>query len=111
MPLTLDISVNKPVKNFLRGEFQEWYSKQVVQQLEGEDIETCELKPIDLNMSVLKKVGAQLVEMVNYFEDNLVNGFLHSWITGALDGVEDDGVEDKLLRLCTDLSIGPSRRA
>ena len=83
-----------------------------MQQLQGEDIETCKLKPIDLSMSVFKKVRAQwLVEMVNYFEDNLVNGFLHSWITGALDGIEDDGVEDKLLRLCTDLSIGPSRRA
>jgi len=47
-----------------------------VQQLEGEDIETCELKPIDLSMSVLKNVRAKwLVEMVNYFEDNLLMGF------------------------------------
>ena len=36
---SLDISVNKPAKDFLRGKFQEWHSEQVVKQLEGEDIE------------------------------------------------------------------------
>ena len=58
-----------------------------MQQQEGEDIETCELKPIDLSMSVVKEVGAKwLVEMAKYFEDNptiIVNGFLRSGITGA----------------------------
>ena len=77
----MDISVNKPEKDFLRRKFQRWYSEQVTKQLEGVEIETCELEPIDLSLSVLKEVGAKwLVEMAKYFEDNpmiIVNG-VHS---------------------------------
>lgn len=95
----MDISVNKPAKDFLRRKFQEWYSEQVMKQLEGVDIETCELEPIDLSLSVLKEVGAKwLVEMAKYFEDNpmiIVNGFIRSGITGALDGVETDSMDDE----------------
>lgn len=31
----LDLSVNKPGKDFLRAKFQEWYSKIILKQLEG----------------------------------------------------------------------------
>ena len=58
-----------------------------MKQLEDVDIETCELEPIDLSLSVLKEVGAKwLVEMAKYFEDNqmiIVNGFIRSGIIGA----------------------------
>ena len=40
----MDISVNDPAKDFLKGKFQEWYSTQVMEQLEGQDIETSEIK-------------------------------------------------------------------
>lgn len=50
----LDISVNKAVKEFLRGRFQEWYSKQMCSQLKGEK----ERSPIDLRLSTLKPLGA-----------------------------------------------------
>ena len=94
----MDVSVNKPAKDFLRRKFQEWYSEQVMKQMEGMEIESCEIKPIDLSMSVLKEVGAKwLVEMAEYFQENpriIVNGFIRSGITGALDGVEDDNLED-----------------
>jgi len=70
-----------------------------MKQLEGVDIETCELKPTDLSLSMLKEVGAKrLVEIAKYFEDNpmiIVNGFIRSGVTGALEGVEDDSVEDE----------------
>ena len=76
----MDISVNKPAKDFLKGKFQEWYSTQVMEQLEGQDIETSEIKPIDLSMAVLREVGAKwLVEMAEYFENNpqiIINGFI-----------------------------------
>lgn len=40
----LDVVVNKPVKDFLKGRFQEWYANQVQQQLaDGE-----ELKLVDM---------------------------------------------------------------
>ena len=70
-----------------------------MKQIEGVDIETCELKPTDLSLSMLKEVGAKrLVEMAKYFKDNpmiIVNGFICSGVTGALEGVEDDSVEDE----------------
>lgn len=47
----MDVSVNKPAKDFLREKFQEWYSNQVMKQLEGRDIETSQLEPIDLTIS------------------------------------------------------------
>lgn len=46
----LDVSVNKAAKEFLRGQFQEWYSEQICQQLKGKgDI----LNPVDLRMSIV----------------------------------------------------------
>ena len=95
----MDISVNKPAKDFLRGKFQEWYSNQVMEQLEGQDIETSDIQPIDLRMTVLKEVGAKwLVEMATYFAENpkiIVNGFIRSGITGALDGLEGNTLESE----------------
>ena len=36
----MDISVNKPAKEFLKKKkFQEWYADQVTEQLVGQDVE------------------------------------------------------------------------
>ena len=35
----IDISVNKPAKEYLRQKFQEWYADQVIRQLEGKNVE------------------------------------------------------------------------
>ena len=67
----MDLSVNKPAKNFLKQRFQQWYSEQIANQLEGRDIESTELQPIDLSLPVLKTLGARwMVEMADYFADN-----------------------------------------
>ena len=50
----LDVSVNKPAKVFLREQFQNWYSDQICQQLQG----TIESKPVDLHLSIMKPLGA-----------------------------------------------------
>ena len=50
----LDVSVKQPAKQFLRQKFDEWYSQQVINQLNGksdEEIEHFELPPIDLSMA------------------------------------------------------------
>ena len=47
----LDISINKPAKNFLREQFQDWYADQICQQLQGKT----ETKPVDLHLSVMKR--------------------------------------------------------
>ena len=71
----LDISINKPVKEFLRGRFQEWYSKQVCNQLKGEE----ERSPIDLRLSILKPLGATWMiaahEYIARKPDIVSNGF------------------------------------
>ena len=90
----MDISVNKPAKDFIKREFEQWYAKQVMRQLQGQDIETAELPEINLGLLVVKEVGAKwLVSMVEYIGENpqfIVNGFIRSGITAALDGDESD---------------------
>jgi len=39
----MDLSVNKPAKDFLKRHFEDWYSQQVTKQFEGRDIESTDL--------------------------------------------------------------------
>ncbi|MCG8626916.1 MAG: hypothetical protein MJE68_33560, partial [Proteobacteria bacterium] len=86
----LDISVNKPAKDFLKRKFEDWYSNEIMKQLEGREIESAKLQPINLGMPVLKELGARwIVEMAAYFGENpqiIVNGFVKTGIAEALDG-------------------------
>ena len=70
-----------------------------MKQLEGKDIESAELHPINLGMPVLKELGAKwMVEMAEYFGENpqvVVNGFMKAGIAGALDGHIDCGPEEE----------------
>lgn len=90
----MDISVNKPVKDILKRRFEDWYSQQITKQLEGNDIESVDLKPVNLALPVLKELGARwMVEMAEYFNDNpqiIVNGFVKAGIAGAVDGHVDE---------------------
>ena len=90
----MDLSVNKPAKDFLKHRFEDWYAEQVTAQLRGRVITTTDLEPINLRLAVLKELGARwLVEMFDYFQDNpqiIVNGFVKSGITHALGGEEDE---------------------
>lgn len=45
----LDLSVNKPAKDFLRARFQEWYGGEICQQLDR-----CVTEQVDMRMSVMK---------------------------------------------------------
>ena len=89
----LDISVNKLAKDFLKQKFQEWYSVQILQQLDLSATNQ-ELQPIDLCLPVLRKLGAKwLVEMAQYVGNNpdfIVKGFLRAGISRALDDTESD---------------------
>ena len=60
----MDISVNKPAKEYLKKEFEDWYSKQVMQQLDGkdmDDLESIEIQPINLR----KFLQSGLLEWLN----------------------------------------------
>ena len=49
----LDVSVNKAAKNFLCGQFQDWYVTQICDHLKTVD------KPSDLKLSIVKPLGAK----------------------------------------------------
>ncbi len=79
----MDVSVNKPAKDFLKRKFEAWYSNQVMQQLHGvEDIDSFELTPVDLSYGRVKELSATwIVEMVDHLTAHpeiIVNGFIHS---------------------------------
>lgn len=91
----MDIAVNKPAKVYLKRIFDEWYSEQVLKQLQEQDTDylgTVDLQPINLGLPALKEIGAQwLVDMASYISDNpqfIVNGFRHSGIIPTLNGQE-----------------------
>ena len=86
----MDISVNKPAKDFLKRKFEAWYSDEVIKQFCGKDIDSVELQPIKMCLAELKILGAKwLVEMAEYISDNpqfIVIGFRRAGICAALDG-------------------------
>ncbi len=89
----LDISVNKPAKDFLKRKFEDWYSEKISNQLCGhstEELESIELNPVRLSLPLMKElVASWLVEMFEYIQNNpqiAVNGFLRAGICDALDG-------------------------
>ena len=48
----MNISVNKPLKDFLNRKFEEWYSTEIEKQLRGRAIDEAALEkqPVDLSM-------------------------------------------------------------
>ena len=81
------------LKEFLRQKFQEWYSNEITKQLDKEDIEAATLEPINMCLPIMKELGAHwLFEMAEYIVDTpkfIVNGFIWSGISKALDGERD----------------------
>lgn len=78
----MDISVNKPAKDFLRGEFKSWYAKQVCSQFRGES----EKAPIDMRLSVVKPLGFEwMKKLYDYIKSRphlVSNGFkdIHDYL-------------------------------
>ena len=106
----MNVAVNKPAKDFIKRQFEQWYSEEVMKQLDGKDMEYLQvaaIQPIDLSMQVMKHVGATwLVEMAEFISDSpqlIVDGFVRLGITGALDGVlQDEAGDDPLDEYETD---------
>ena len=76
----MDIAVNKPAKSYLWQQFQDWYSKQILGQLEGQDMANAVLEPVDMSLPIMKELGAKwLMDMAEYLAANpqfVVNGGL-----------------------------------
>lgn len=78
----MDSSVNKAVKEFIRGKFQSWYSDQLCKKIsEGKSDEHL----VDLKMNVVKPLSAHwliaLYEHMKSKPEIIKNGFLGSGIT------------------------------
>ena len=82
----LDVSVNKPVKEFLRKQFHSWYGGKICKQLN----KGTERVPIDLKLSTMKPLGAQwMIKLQDYLKTKpefLVNGFRAVGIVECLSG-------------------------
>ena len=58
----MDIAINKPAKEFIKRRFEQWYSEEVIKQLDGkemDELEAAEMQTIDLSMQVVKQIGAK----------------------------------------------------
>ena len=79
----LDLSVNKPAKDFMRAKFQKWYSEIICKQLEDKVEEE-----VDLRLSIMKPLTARwTIDMCEYFRsrpDIIINGFNAAGIVEAL---------------------------
>ena len=80
----LDVSVNKPAKEFLRKQFHEWYANKICKQLQ----DNTPVTPVDLKLSVMKPLGAQwMIKLYDYFKSKpeiIENGFKRVGINGVL---------------------------
>ena len=79
----LDISVNKAAKEFLRRQFQDWYSPKITSQLQaGSTVE-----PVDMRMAVVKPLSARwMIALYDYLKSKpeiIKNGFHHAGIMAA----------------------------
>ena len=70
-----------------------------MKQLEGKDIKSAKLQPINLGMPVLKELSVKwMVEMSEYSYENpqiIINGFVKAGVAGALEGSIDCGTEEE----------------
>ena len=56
----MDLSVNKPAKQYLQKCFEDWYANEIVKQLSEEYFEREEettLKPVDMTFSLMELGG------------------------------------------------------
>ena len=88
----MDMSINKPIKSFLKDQFAHWYVEQLLQQCEDQNdvrLEDVILEPIDMSMAIMKNASAKwFVKMAGCIADNpqfIANGFERASICRALD--------------------------
>ena len=79
----LDLSVNKPAKDFLRAKFQEWYGDQICRQLDDGIMEE-----VDLRLSILKPLAAQwMIDFYTHLMSHpsiIISGFCAAGIKDIL---------------------------
>ena len=81
----MDLSVNKATKEFLRSQFQAWYSEKISVQT---TTSVSHITPVDLKLSIMMPIGAKwMVQLFDYFQarpEIISNGFSAAGITECL---------------------------
>ena len=84
----LDLSINKPAKDFLRSQFEEWYAQELSTILQAQSEDTGTDTSVDLKLSVIKPIAASWIVSLNDYiqrKPELVkNGFMKAGITNYL---------------------------
>ena len=84
----LDLSINKPAKDFLRTQFQEWYAQELSTILQAQSEGTGTDTSVDLKLSVIKPIAAGwIVSLYDYIKrkpELVKNGFKEAGITNYL---------------------------
>lgn len=82
----LDLSVNKPAKDFMKQKFQDWYGNIICTQLDNGVDEI-----VDLRLSIMKPLIANwCIDLFHHFAsspDIIINGFKAAGIVDALQDV------------------------
>ena len=88
---TLDVSLNKPVKDEMKKQFQTWYFEQVQKQLQ-EGVPINQVK-VEMPASVMKNLSANWImstwESLKSRSEMAVNGFRKAGILSAIDSIMD----------------------
>ena len=88
---TLDASLNKPVKDEMKKQFQTWYFEQVQKQLQ-EGVPINQVK-VEMPASVMKNLSANWImstwESLKSRSEMAVNGFRKAGILSAIDSIMD----------------------
>ena len=87
----MDMSVNKPEKDFLNRHFEDWYAGEVMKQLDGKEDEATEIQPWsthakEARSQVAGSDGRALCRQLQI----IVNGFIRAGIASALDHVSNE---------------------
>ena len=69
----------KAAKDYLRWQFQEWYSNQILKQLD-EGTEVKDLEPVDLQLSTMKPIAAEWIKSM----------FFISWVGLLLSDMDSN---------------------
>lgn len=79
----LDLSVNKPAKDFMKSQFQDWYGNIICKQLINKIEE-----PVDMRLTIMKPLMAQwAIHMYEYFLSRpniIINGYRAAGIIETL---------------------------
>ena len=84
----MNISINQPVKEFLKDEFHNWYVDEMLSQIDDSQQNNVHFKPVQFPLGQMKPIAAQwIMDTHHYISTHPVfirNGFRRAGIIGAI---------------------------